>query len=60
MGPMERRCFIGPSIRNSLILQKFIAQKKVQQRFTYCEQPKENVLCCQKIQYIERETSSKH
>jgi len=32
--------FIGPSIRNSLFLQKFIAQKKDQQRFIYCEQPK--------------------
>jgi len=40
MGPMERGCSIDPSIRNSLILQKFIAQKKVQQRFIYCEQPK--------------------
>ena len=32
---MEHGCSIGPSI-----LQKFIAQKKVQQKFTYCEQPK--------------------
>jgi len=31
MGPMERGCSIGPSIRNSLILQKFIARKKAQQ-----------------------------
>jgi len=36
MGPMEHECSIGPSIRNSLILQKFIAQNKVQQRFIYC------------------------
>jgi len=40
MGPMEHRYSIGPSIRNSLILQKFIAQKKVQQKFINCEQPK--------------------
>jgi len=38
MGPMERGCSNGPLIRNSLILQKFIAQNKVQQRFIYCEQ----------------------
>jgi len=37
---MERGCSIGPSIRISLFLQKFIAQKKDQQRFLYCEQPK--------------------
>jgi len=42
------------------ILQNFIAQKKVQQRFIYCEQPKLSVLWCQKKQHIERETSSKH
>ena len=40
MGPMERGCSKCPSIRNSLILQKFIAQNKVQQRFIYYEQPK--------------------
>ena len=40
MGPMEHRCSTGPPIRNSLILQKFIAQKKVQQKFIYREQPK--------------------
>ena len=28
MGPMEHGCSIGPSIRISLFLQKFIAQKK--------------------------------
>jgi len=37
---MEHGCSIGLAIRKSLILQKFIAQKKVQQRFIYCEQPK--------------------
>ena len=40
MGPMECGCSIGPSIRNSLNLQKFMAQKKVQQTFIYCEQAK--------------------
>jgi len=40
MGPIERGWSIGPSIRNSLFLQKFIAQKKDQKRFIYCEQPK--------------------
>jgi len=28
MGPMEHGCSIGPSIRNSLILQKFICTKE--------------------------------
>jgi len=59
MGPMERGWSIGPSIRISLFLQKFIAQKKVQQRFIYCEQPKQSVLWCQKIKYIEHETGGK-
>ena len=40
MGPMERGCSTGPSIHISLFLQKFIAQKKDQQRFIYCKQPK--------------------
>jgi len=37
---MERGCSIGPSVRIFLFLQKLIAQKKDQQRFFYCEQPK--------------------
>ena len=37
---MERGCSIGPSIRISLFSQMFIAQKKDQQRFIYCKQPK--------------------
>jgi len=40
MGPMESGCSIGPTIRISLFLQKFIAQKKDQQRFVHCEQSK--------------------
>jgi len=40
MGPMEGGCSIGPSIRISLFLQKFVAQKKDQLRFIYCKQPK--------------------
>jgi len=39
MVPMERGCSIGPSVRISLFLQKFIAQKKDQHRYIYCEQP---------------------
>jgi len=60
MGLMERGCSIGTSIRISLFLQKSIAQRKDQQRFIYCEQPKESVLWCQKIKYIELETGGKH
>jgi len=59
MGPMERRCSIGPSIRVSLFLQKFIAQKKHQQRFIYCEQPKLGVWWFPKMKYIELETGGK-
>ena len=40
MEPIESKCSIGPSICNSLILQKFFAQNKDQQRFIYWEQPK--------------------
>ena len=39
-GTHGMRVSIGPSIRNSLFLQTFIAQKKDQQRFIYCEVPK--------------------
>jgi len=44
MGSMERGCSTGPSVRISLFLQKFIAQKKDQQRFINCEQPKQSAL----------------
>jgi len=59
MGSMERGCSTGPSVRISLFLQKFIAQKKDQQRFINCEQPKQSALWCQKIKYIELATGDK-
>ena len=59
MGPMERGSSIGPSIHKSLFLQKFIAQKKDQQKFIFCEQPKWSILWRQKIKCIELETGGK-